>query len=144
MPKIRYVRGVSGAAQEITRRLGKHSAFTGMDPCAVRNRLVVYRVPGNETFETAVRKVAGRWDIVLVLVDTKYSRAALENTRRIVASRAGALAAKDADLVAAGIFNDGYLLVSVEDHVSAARQILADLGDRIEVGRLERSAPLSA
>lgn len=115
----------------LTYRYPAHS--TDQIPCWATNTLIVFRVPGNKTFDRELRTVASRRQVIVNVIDTKYSRRSMFATGDEVLIRRSALANCGAVWNDHGPSPAGYLLVGVRSHLPCARKVLADLGDRVRI-----------
>lgn len=104
-------------------------------PQLLRGEVTVFRVPGGAAFDAWIRKVARRNDVRVHLRDTRYSRMQIDATRKQVTWRKARLerAGANVQLMWFEYRDGGYLRVGIRGDLTAARRLLADLGDRVRV-----------
>jgi hypothetical protein len=133
--------GVGRASQTILAKRGMpaHAEIrrysTGHRSCAAGNFLIIFRVPGGTVFEGWVRRVAAKHGVTLHFVDTRYPLSVLERTGDEVKARMDDLAQAGASLRHTWPETEGgaCLKVHVEGDLDAARAVLADFGDKVNV-----------
>lgn len=125
------------AAAEAVDVLGKRRysrRYTAVTMDSRRSAVVLYRKPPAVELDRAARASAGRYGLALHLRDTAYTWAELRQVSAVAWSRREALRARGVELNTTGIGRPfQYVEVRVDGDLSAARDLLADLGARVRI-----------
>lgn len=122
------------AAESPIARLEKGYAanWSGAVPCWKTNTMTVWRIPGSGLDERA-RQIASEYDIMLQLVDTKYSEAQLTSTVEEIRARSEALAECGARVTRQTVHPFGLLEIAVAANSECASQVLNEFSDQIKI-----------
>jgi hypothetical protein len=139
--------GVEEAAGEIIALGARYpNNYMGTMVCFPIRTVFVYRVPGSRSLDARLAEVARKYVVAASLRDTKYTVMDLQTLQNQVYGRRTALQDLGAPLVGTsydlGGYVYGYVIVEVERNVAAAREVLADLGDRVRVRKGAKAVPL--
>jgi hypothetical protein len=140
-----YVESLPWAADKI-REAGRTSryfeTFTGVVLCDSLNRVAVFRVDRDPTFDRAVKQIVASEGAEVIFVDAEISYAEMLRLTKEIRNREPELKANDAPIDSISRHPEGYVIVGISGDLDAARQILSDLLDDVELKLVGASGPV--
>lgn len=139
-----FVESLSMAAEKI-KELGHTSryveTFTGVVLCGSSNRVAVFRVGEDAAFKRKVEQIAAAEGTKLAFVDAEISYAEMMRLTKEIRNREPELKANNAPIDSISRHPEGYVIVGIQGDLDAARRILSDLLDHVEIKFAGRSGP---